>query len=57
MTRKQQQTEFNLRKEKFERKTLGEDVIIYDNKVILRQEHPNYKPQSHDSKDHKNKDD
>ena len=43
MTRRQQQAEFELRKEKQQRKKDGEDVIIYNYKVILRKEHPNFK--------------
>ena len=43
MTRKQHQADYELRKEKYERKTAGEDVIIYNDKVILRTEHPNFK--------------
>ena len=44
MTRKQHQLDYELRKEKYERKTAGEDVIIFNEKVILRSEHPNFKP-------------
>ena len=44
MTRRQQKFDFDLRKEKNDRKNAGEDVIVYNDKVILRTEHPHYKP-------------
>ena len=44
MTKQQHQQDFELRKEKYERKSAGEDVIIFNEKVILRTEHPNFKP-------------
>ena len=42
--KKQQLKEFELRKERKERILNCEDVIIYDGKVILRSQHPNYDP-------------
>ena len=44
LTRKQQEAEYRLRKEREERIAKGEDVIIFNEKVILRNEHPNYDP-------------
>ena len=44
LTRKQQQLEFDLRQEKKQRTLNGEDVIIFDNKVIPRCQHPNFEP-------------
>ena len=43
-TKKQQLHEYELRKERKERTLNSEDVIIYDGKVIMRSQHPNYYP-------------
>ena len=43
-TKKQQLQEYQLRKERKERILNCEDVIIYNGKVILRSQHPNYDP-------------
>ena len=43
-TKKQQLQEYELRKERKERILNKEDVIIFDGKVILRTQHPNYDP-------------
>ena len=43
-TKRQQLLEYELRKERKERILNKEDVIIYDGKVILRSQHPNYDP-------------
>ena len=44
LTKRQQQQEYDLRKEKKDRLLNGEDVIIYNDKVILRSLHPNFDP-------------
>ena len=44
MTKKQQLKEYELRNERKERLAKGEDVIIFDEKVILRENYPNFDP-------------